>query len=191
MRALLLLSGLALAFLAPAVRADEIQTAIQHLVAEPVHSFQTVEIDPAKHLRWAAWDEAAGPGPSAGLAVFRGTTEVWSKTISDSSEPTLRVLPDWHWNNQSIIAVTLRQGADAVNVTLYGLDATGQPVNLGGHTGSDSGWFIDPRSHLLLVLYDNKHPPKVIPYCYEWDATSAKLAGAPCHISEPAISSGH
>jgi hypothetical protein len=168
-----------------AVRAAVLQ-ASDEIVAQAAASFHDltlVDADSSGARRWGVWSVGAPGSSKVELALFRTdegrATPVWRKEWPNGYAPTLRLTPEWTAKGQPLIAVTFQYGAAAEELSLYTLDAKGQPTLLLEKLSSLANWTTSANGDLLLTLYD-RPASALVPSCFAWDDRTAALHPTAC-----------
>lgn len=169
-----------------AVQAAENKTpdAINRIMAEPVRNLSLMDADPQGDLRWVVWQEGRADSSVSYLALFKqdkgAASSVWSTSWPDAWSPALQPLPEWRWQGNALVAVTLQFGAAAGQVELYGLDTQNRPIKLAEKTAASVSWKINESGQRLLVLYEPK-PTALKASCYGWRENTNKLMPQSCN----------
>jgi hypothetical protein len=132
--------------------------------------------------RWEISTEGIQPNSEVTLALVNPQGQrTWQHTWLHTYEPTLRLLPQWRYNEGAVLAVTVQHGAAAAELTLFGL-GRGEPTQLHNELVSAVEWKHAPDGEWLLVV-DNPSdnpPPLLVSSCYGWNEVKAQLAPKDC-----------
>jgi hypothetical protein len=151
--------------------------------ASPVSDLTFTDADPDGQRRWGAWAEGRKGETRVHLGLFArqpgSATLQWSQSWKDAYDPSLRSAPEWRYRGQPVLALTLRFGAAAQQVDLFGLDADQPPQLLAEKDAAAIGWIVSADGRLLLALYD-ANPTALTPGCFGWREQSGELAAEKC-----------
>ena len=141
-----------------------------------------VEAGDRTALRWAAWSDRTASSGSVSLALFNTRKmpgeSVWALAWADAYDPQLVLVPPWGHAGHPVYALTLRFGAEAQQVDLISLDATGKPATLAEKLGAAVGLVLEAERAAVIVYQTPK--TALVPSCFEWRDAAGKLAEIPC-----------
>lgn len=137
--------------------------------------------DPA--LRWVTWSEPVDQGSRVKLALVarskEGLSTVAAAEQAESQEPELRRIPGWRFDRHPILAWTFRHRASGKQVTLFGVDAEGKPMQLAERLGEQISWRVTKKGETLLTIHA-RPSNRPMEACYRWLEQKQQLAIARC-----------
>ncbi|PZN71649.1 MAG: hypothetical protein DM484_25870 [Candidatus Methylumidiphilus alinenensis] len=136
-----------------------------------------------KYWRWAAWSESSENGPSVKLALLNHKTKnvdiKWYSDKQDAYGPVITRVVNWRHGQHPILVLTYRQGAEAQQVELYGLDEKNRPLLLDKRLGEQIEWRIGIQGETVLSIYSKPYG-HLVPVCYGWQDEKKRLESLLC-----------
>lgn len=154
--------------------------AVAQTAALPAHGLIIIDAEHGGTLRWAAWGARQAGRSTTRLALRDAgagrAKALWSAAWADAYEPELRLVPQWTYVGRPLLALTMRFGAAARQINLYGIDAGNYPVPVVENLGAEIGWTIAPTGGRFFIVYTTP----IVPTFFAWEAASATVVSEPC-----------